>query len=236
MWTRYWMSTLCSNRLAFSGYSVEVGLIVGWQTTIKSVDETWWKNSSVGIYLAVSVLVKLPLQTGKCDRWVKNKGNKTMLPGLRTHFHQSFLLLQALSPTSRGLSPSSRQKAHANVRELSWHWSASFTPPGASKAMTSATVDGWKTAACGFPSATPGSAVGASLRQGCAHWDSPTRWCIYTVHTAIGSPKLNPNRLLSASPQSSVSLRKNIQEAQISVHSIQLDSPTVLSKKHQSYR
>ncbi|XP_031175171.1 hyaluronan and proteoglycan link protein 2 isoform X2 [Sander lucioperca] len=48
----------------------------------------------------------------------------------------------ALSPTYRALSPMSRQNTHANVRELSWRWSANFTLPGDSKTTTSVTADG----------------------------------------------------------------------------------------------
>lgn len=104
-------------------------------------------------------------------------------------FHKSFFPSQALCPSYRGLSPSSRQDTRASVRELSWRWSASFTPPGVSKNMTSVTAAGWKTAAYGFLSATPGSAVEASPKQECAHLDSLTRRSIFTAPTAIGSPK-----------------------------------------------
>lgn len=104
-------------------------------------------------------------------------------------FHKSFFPSQALCPSYRGLSPSSRQDTRVSVRELSWRWSASFTPPGVSKNMTSVTAAGWKTAAYGFLSATPGSAVEASPKQECAHLDSLTRRSIFTAPTAIGSPK-----------------------------------------------
>lgn len=101
----------------------------------------------------------------------------------------NFFFPQAPSPTYRGLSPSTRRYTHADVREPSWRWSAIFTPPGVSRNTTSVTAGGWETAACGFPSATPGSAAEASPRRGCARLGSRTRRCISTGLTATGSPK-----------------------------------------------
>lgn len=96
---------------------------------------------------------------------------------------------QAPSPTYRSLSPSTRRYTHADVWEPSWRWSAIFTPPGVSRNTTSVTAGGWETAACGFPSATPGSAAEASPRRGCARLGSRTRRCISMGLTATGSPK-----------------------------------------------
>lgn len=99
------------------------------------------------------------------------------------------LFPQAPSPTYQGLFPSTRRYAHADVREPSWRWSAIFTPPGVSRNTTSVTAGGWETAACGFLSATPGSAAEASPRRGCARLGSQTRRRISTGLTATGSPE-----------------------------------------------
>lgn len=143
--------------------------MVGWQRTITSVGETWWESSSVGKILGPCLF---PLQPEKYDK-----------------LDLIFFFRQAPSPTYRGLSPSARRYTHADVREPSWRWSAIFTPPGVSRNTTSVTAGGWETAACGFPSATPGSAAEASPRRGCARLGSRTRRCISTGLTATGSPK-----------------------------------------------
>lgn len=62
-----------------------------------------------------------------------------------------------------------------NVREPSWHWSASFMLPGVSRNTTSVTAGGSKMAVCVFLSATLGDAVEASLKQECAPLDTQTR-------------------------------------------------------------
>lgn len=144
--------------------------------------------------------------------------------------HIPLLLSQALSTTCQGLSPSSRQDTRVNVRELSWRWSASFTRPGISKSTTSVTADGWETAVYGFPSATPGNTVAASLKRGCAHLDSPKRRRICTVPIATGSPK---QKQLTSVSQQSWGSEQNAWVAQNPLHSIHslIHQRIVLNKK-----
>lgn len=153
--------------------------------TIKSVGETRWKqvNQWENTWPSPS------LETSTAARKMWQMSWKCAKQTAWMCLHQSLLLSQALSTTYQGPSPSSRQDMHVNVRGLSWRWSAIFTLPGVSKTMTSVTADGWETAAYGSPSTTPGSAVEASQRQGCAHLDSLTRWHTFTEPIAIGSLK-----------------------------------------------
>lgn len=173
-----WMSAEPSDSVTFSSRCVTVGLTVGWQRTITSVGETqvhqWDK-----LLASVSVLETSALR--------KMWHTVFLFFTFKQYWHESFLLSQAPSSTYPGRSPSTRPNKRVNVSLGSWRWSAIFTPPGISRTTTSVTAAGWETAAYASPSVTPGGAVEASPRPGCARSDSPISWRTCTEPTATGS-------------------------------------------------
>lgn len=160
---------------------------VGWQRAVcktrsMSVGNTWHENFPEN-YMRQAYLNFFN------QRELKQLSVSKPHQHLKRSLCVSFLLSQVLSSTYLGLSPSIRRYMLANVRGQRWHWSASFTLPGISGALTSVTVVGWKMAAYGFLSAIQGGAVEASQSQGCAHLDSQTRQNTSMEPIVIGSSK-----------------------------------------------